>query len=951
MGAIYTRQSTYEDGDTITADHTNNEFDQLLAAFAASTGHTHDGTTGEGGPITSLLGTSLTFGNGTAGTDITVTFDGESNDGVFKWMEDEDYFEFSDDLLIASTEKIQFRDTGLYINSSTDGQLDIVADTEVQIAATTVDINGAVDISGNLSIGGNLDVTGTFDLSDANFTNAGDIQLDSISGDSDTNTNITFSGSDVITFTNGGETQLTFNNGSILPTTNNDVDLGSDALEFKDLYIDGTAYLDAVDITSIAADTTVATDKKIQFRDSGLSINSSADGQLDIIADTEVQIAATTIDINGNVEISGDLTISGDDLTMGTNTAGHILVADGTNFNPTAVGDLSEISSIANDDVFLAVDTSGGGLKKVARSTVVSGLATSAAISNVVEDTSPQLGGNLDTNSQNILIDDAHFIGDENGNEQIIFQTTSSAVNQFDVTNAASGNGPKLSATGSDSNIDLDLLAKGSGIIKVISPGGSGNSGAIQLNCESNSHGQILKSQPHSASATNTMLLPEGASSTLVSLVSTDTLTNKTLTSPKINEDVAVTSTATELNVLDGITAVVGELNALDLGSTAVGTAIASKAVILDSNKDYTGIRNLTITGELDAATLDISGAIDVAGNSVLASVDVTGVATAATFEPDGDTAAGDNAAIGYTAAEGLILTGQGSTSDITLKNDADATVFTVPTGTDDILFPDNAKAMFGAGSDLQIYHNATHSYIDNNTGNIYIRSNVDDDDGGNIVLEAKAGENGIIIADDGDVSLHFNGNLKLATTNTGVAITGDVVASGTVEPAGDTAAGDNAAVGYTAAEGLILTGQGSTNDVTIKNDADADVIEIPTGTTSVTMTGSLKPLTYNETYVSKSAASTVTCDLATANHFAVTLDQATTFAFSNPPSSGTSFAFTLIITQHSTAVALTWPNTVDWAGGSAPDAAGANEVQAYGFITRDGGTTYYGFLGGTAIA
>ena len=148
----------------------------------------------------------------------------------------------------------------------------------------------------------------------------------------------------------------------------------------------------------------------------------------------------------------------------------------------------------------------------------------------------------------------------------------------------------------------------------------------------------------------------------------------------------------------------------------------------------------------------------------------------------------------------------------------------------------------------------------------------------------------------------------------------------------------------------MILTGQGSTNDVTIKNDADADVIEIPTGTTSVTMTGSLKPLTYQETYVSKSAASTVTCDLSTANHFAVTLDQNTTFAFTNPPTSGTSFAFTLIVTQHSTAVTLTWPGSVDWAGGSAPDAAGNNEVQAYGFITRDGGTTYYGFLGGTAI-
>ena len=153
MGDTYTRQSSYTDGDVITAAHTNNEFNQILAAFASSSGHTHDGTTGEGGPVTKLLGNTLTFGAGTAGTDITITFDGETADGVLKWMEDEDYFEFSDDILIATTEKLQFRDTAIYINSSTDGQLDIVADTEIQIAATTVDINGAVDISGTLTIG------------------------------------------------------------------------------------------------------------------------------------------------------------------------------------------------------------------------------------------------------------------------------------------------------------------------------------------------------------------------------------------------------------------------------------------------------------------------------------------------------------------------------------------------------------------------------------------------------------------------------------------------------------------------------------------------------------------------------------------------------------------------------------------------------------------------------
>ena len=176
MGATYTRQSSYTDGDVITAAHTNDEFNQLLAAFQASTGHTHDGTANEGGPITKLLGNTLTFGAGTAGTDITITYDGETNDGVMKWMEDEDYFEFSDDILIASTEKLQFRDTAIYINSSADGQLDLVADTEIQIAATTIDMNGNVDVSGTLTYGslsdGTITVTAFADEDDMSSNSA-----------------------------------------------------------------------------------------------------------------------------------------------------------------------------------------------------------------------------------------------------------------------------------------------------------------------------------------------------------------------------------------------------------------------------------------------------------------------------------------------------------------------------------------------------------------------------------------------------------------------------------------------------------------------------------------------------------------------------------------------------------------------------------------------------------
>ena len=90
----------------------------------------------------------------------------------------------------------------------------------------------------------------------------------------------------------------------------------------------------------------------------------------------------------------------------------------------------------------------------------------SLGLASIVSDTSPQLGGDLDTNDFNIAFDDAHGINDENGNEQIIFQTTASAVNQFDITNAATGNNPSISATGGDTNISINLVPKGSGEVQ-----------------------------------------------------------------------------------------------------------------------------------------------------------------------------------------------------------------------------------------------------------------------------------------------------------------------------------------------------------------------------------------------------------------------------------------------------------------------------------------------------
>ena len=483
MGTAYnkTDPTNFVDGEVIQASDFTTEFNAIDAAFETG-GHQHDGTDGEGGAIEKLLSNTITFGTG-ADTDISVTFNANTTDGVLTWMEDEDYFQFSDDILLTTTEKIQLRDTAIFLHSSADGQADLVADSVIQVTAPTVNVEASTAIT-----------------------------LES----------------DSVTLGEGGDTDI--------------------VLTFNANTSDGVLkWMEDEDYFEFSDDILVASTEKLQFRDTAIYINSSTDGQLDLVADTEIQIAATTIDINGAIDVSGASTLTGNvtlgaQLRMPDNTASKLLIADGTSYEEKAVGDLSEISSVADDDVLLAVDTSGGGLKKITKSTLTAGLATSSGISNIVEDTSPQLGANLDTNSHNILIDDAHFIADENGNEQIIFQTTSSAVNQFDVTNAATGNAPKLSATGDDSNIDLELEAKGTGHLTVR---GNTNSGAIQFNCENNSHGQIVIAQPHSEGVTNTLTLPAGSSSTLVSLVSTDTLTNKTLTTPVISAGADIKNGAT----------------------------------------------------------------------------------------------------------------------------------------------------------------------------------------------------------------------------------------------------------------------------------------------------------------------------------------------------------------------------------------------------------------------
>ena len=114
-----------------------------------------------------------------------------------------------------------------------------------------------------------------------------------------------------------------------------------------------------------------------------------------------------------------------------------------------------------------------------------------------------------------------------------------------------------------------------------------------------------------------------------------------------------------------------------------------------------------------------------------------------------------------------------------------------------------------------------------------------------------------------------------------------------------------------------------------------------------------IKPVTYTETFSAiSSTAGAATVDCETANVFAITLSENTTFTFSNVPATGTAFGFTLKVTQDSTARTITWPASVDWAGGEAPTLSeGSGEVDVFVFFTHDGGTTWYGFTSGQVLS
>jgi hypothetical protein len=157
---------------------------------------------------------------------------------------------------------------------------------------------------------------------------------------------------------------------------------------------------------------------------------------------------------------------------------------------------------------------------------------------------------------------------------------------------------------------------------------------------------------------------------------------------------------------------------------------------------------------------------------------------------------------------------------------------------------------------------------------------------------------------------------------------------------------------GVTAAVTELNHVAGVTSAVQTQLDAKLETVDISNYTGDVNITGELVADSYNETYVALSGTTpAVNCE--NGNNFSLVLSGATTFTFTNPPSSGTTYSFTLKLVQDSagSSFTVTWPTGVDWTAATAPTlTSDANAVDMFVFMTHDGGTTWYGFTAGQAM-
>ena len=612
--AGYTRQSTFSDGDVITAAHSNDEFDQILAAFNNTSGHKHDGTAAEG-PVIGLIGdpgiatpkNKVVVDDTNNQVEVSIDVSGTSTeqfvikDGVIEPTTD-------NDIDLGSSSK-EFKDLYLDGTANVDGLAmptttvtdildeDTMSSNSATALATQQSIKAYVDaqvtaqdLDFQADTGGALNI----DLDSESITFTGGTGIDT-SGSGNT---VTFDIDSTVTTLTGSQTltnktltapviSTISNTGTITLPTSTDTLVGratTDTLTNKTLTsptittgtlngnISGTSIKDEDDMTSDSANH-LATQQSIKAY-----VDSQVEGKDTLAELTDTNIATPAsghiliydgTDSFDNKAVSGDVTIDSNGAVTIANDAVETAMVNAN----VITGQTAETSVDSSNDLVLLYDNSATALRKM---TVANLVSAAGGLTDVVADTSPQLGGDLDVNGNDIV-------------------TTS--------------------------NANLDLAPNGTGAVVLR---GNTNPGTMIFNCESNSHGQTVKGQPHSAAVTNTLTLPAGGNQEIVGTTATQTLTNKSIDATQLTGTIANARLDAELQALAGLTSAADKgIQFTGSGTAAVYDLTAAGKALLD---DADASAQRTTLGLGTAATQDTgtsaNNVVQLDGSSRLPAVD-----------------------------------------------------------------------------------------------------------------------------------------------------------------------------------------------------------------------------------------------------------------------------------------------------------------------------------------
>jgi len=561
--AGYIRQSTFVDGDTITAALFNNEYNQLVNAFSNTSGHKHDGTTAEG-PVIGLIGDA-----GETSPNNKVLIDTTNN-----------YIEFYVEVSSASVQQ-------LYI---ADGAIIPVTDSDIDLGTTSLRFKDTytdtVTTTGNVSIGGDLTVTGSATIS-GNLT-FGDADTDSINLSAEIDSHI-------------------------VPNTDDTYDLGTSTKQWRNLYIDGTAEIDTLAIDGTTVTSTAA---ELNILD-GVTSTAAELNILDGVTSTTAElnildgVTATASELNildGVTSTATEINIVDGDTTATSTTladADRVVVNDAGTMVQVALTDFETYFESALDT--LSNVTTVGALNA---GSITSGFGAIDNGSSAITTTGTITYGSLSDGTITIT---AFVDEDDMSSDSATLVPTQQSVKAYVDSQVTAQDLDFQGDTGGALSIDLDseslTIAGGTGLDTV----GSGNTitVAIDSTVTTLTGTQTLTNKTlttpiiSSISNTGTLTLPT-STDTLVGRATTDTLTNKTID--------ADNNTLSNIEV-DNFKASAIVLESEGIGSNDNDTTLPTSAAVKDYVDTQITAEDLDVTTDsgtiaidLDSETLTIAG-------------------------------------------------------------------------------------------------------------------------------------------------------------------------------------------------------------------------------------------------------------------------------------------------------------------------------------------------------